>query len=165
MEAKEISNLVLPIVEHSSISLEAAERQKLRNLCSSKVCVSSLLPSEFAEAFKDPSLSKRFGELSWMTWKVFKKFFGQRHHRNTRWPLRSEGVDSIQWWCHLSCSIGWILEQRIKSCTMWDLILFSQLVNPACMGLGSSYCNCSSGSLPASTEESSCWHCQSNTFL
>ena len=38
---------------------------------------------------------------------------------------------------------------------MWDLILFSQLVNPACMGLGSSYCNCSSGSLPASTEESS----------
>ena len=48
MEAKEISNLVLPVVEHSSISLEAAERQKLRNLCSSKVCVSSLLPSEFA---------------------------------------------------------------------------------------------------------------------
>lgn len=72
MEPKEIFNLILPVVEHSSTSLEAAERQKLTPFCSSKVCVCPLSSQVNFQAFKDLSLSKRVGELSWMTWKVFK---------------------------------------------------------------------------------------------
>lgn len=127
------------------------------------------LPSQMNfQVLRESSLSKRVGALSWMTWKVFKNYLDRAIMKipGGHWEVRGWILSSGATIYHVQLGGPTsILEQRIKDCTLWDLVLLSQLVISAGTGLGCSSCNHSSGSCPASREDSSCWHCRSNTYL
>lgn len=102
-----------------------------------------------------------------MTWKGFRNSLDRGiieipggHWEVRGWILSSGGAI---YHVHLD-GPSRILEQGIKDCPTWDLLLLSQLVIPAWMGLGSSSRNHFSA-LPVRREDSSCWHSQSDTFL
>lgn len=70
MEPEELFHPIPPLVEHSNSHRSCGEVKTHSSLLY-KICVSSLLPSEFP-GFRNLSLSKKVGEQNWMTWKVFK---------------------------------------------------------------------------------------------
>lgn len=112
------------------------------------------------QVLRDSSLSKRARELSQMTWKAFKNslYRGIIEIPGGHWEVRGRIPSSGGAIYHVQLGGPTrILEQRIKDCMLWDLILLSQLVTQPAQAWASADITVSE-SFPHR-------HCQCNTFL